>query len=209
VSKQTVKCCANILPHNAARPFKKPAEVLFRASIRGLIKAKKGGVVLDFGGGALRNAFYLQSHNFKVHVVEVKGIEDRFPDQYSKFLAAGGLLHYAFPKETTFDLALSTFVIETICNIEERKRLLEEIHKSLSSEGALILSVRGPKDLVTAKASGIKCSDGFITPNKTFARSFTRQQLLFLLKTCGFSKIEFLHKGSTKCPEYLHAVGWK
>jgi len=68
---------------------------------------------------------------------------------------------------------------------------------------ALAASIsRGPADLVTAGASGKPCSDGFFTPNRTFSRSFTRDEFHDLLRNGGFTRVDFLHKTSTSAPEY-------
>ena len=60
--------------------------------------------------------------------------------------------------------------------------------------------------MVTATASGIRCSDGYVTPQKTFVRSYTRAQLAALLRRAGFRSLEFLHAERTTAPEYLYAV---
>ena len=202
-------CCNGVIPCNAARPFNKPASILSFETTRRVIQRYRGGKILELGAGCLRNALYLQEQGFNVHVVEAKGIEHRFPEQYTRFRKAGGKVYYTFPNQLKYNLAVATFVIETICNIELRNSLLLSIAASLKEDGALIISVRGPSDLVTATASGIKCSDGFITPSKTFARAYTRTQLDLFLKRCGYKTVEFLHKKDTKQPEYLHAIAWK
>src|SRR5262249_7487640 len=121
----------------------------------------------------------------------------------------GGIVHYSFPTGRKFNIMVSTFVIETVCRVDERKQLLAKFHQQLTKDGVLILSVRGPADLVTAIASGKRCSDGYITPNKSFARSFTRAQLRAFLLATGFEYVQFLHKDGTKEPEYLHAIASK
>jgi hypothetical protein len=105
-----------------------------------------------------------------------------------------------------YDFAVCTFVIESVCRPLERVDLLVKARIALRRHGFLILSTRGPADVVTARAEGVRCSDGYITPNKSFARSFTRDQLTRLLRAAGFLNVEFLHKQTTKEPELLHAV---
>jgi hypothetical protein len=100
-------------------------------------------------------------------------------------------------------------VIETICKPSERLDLLSRARHALRGGGFLIISTRGPADVVTARAEGLRCSDGYITPNKSFARSFTRDQLRGLLIAAGFVDIEFLHKQSSRTPELLHAVAYR
>jgi len=75
--------------------------------------------------------------------------------------------------------------------------------------GFLNLSVRGPADLLTAKNRGRPCFDGYLTPNRTFARSYTRPQMERFLRACGFRRLQFLHKEETEAPKLLHVVAWK
>lgn len=202
-------CCEAVIPYNAARPFKKPAPVLSKPKVKKLLSQKNTQKILEIGAGNLRNALALQDLGISVFVLEVKGIENRFPTQYKDFISKGGKIFYSFPNNIKVDIVLATFVIETICNVAQRKFILEMALDSLKKNGAMIVSVRGPADLVTARAKGIRCSDGYLTPNKTFARSYTKAQLRALLYTCGFQSIDFLHKKNVKQPEYLHAIAWK
>lgn len=160
-----------------------------------------------------------------VTVIELAEVRYRFPEAYERFTAAGGKVilnsysqHVSYlgvnrrasylrlPRETRFDLALATFVVETVCDPQERLRLLRAVRGHLTSRGALIISVRGKADVVTADASGRRCSDGYLTPARTFIRSYSRLQLHRLLKTAGFSRVQFLHKQETRTPELLHAI---
>jgi hypothetical protein len=202
-------CCDQAIPTNAARPFKHPAEVLRKKKVVEILEKHQGGTVLEIGGGGLRNSRYLQELGFEVHVLEVKGIEERFEEIYQDFRNKGGVVHYSFPKTRKFNLIVSTFVIETVCRVNEREQILGNSYQQLRMDGAFVLSVRGPVDLVTATVAGHRCTDGYTTPNKTFARSFTRAQLKKLLSATGFEYVEFLHKEATREPEYLHAVASK
>lgn len=202
-------CCEQVVPVNAARHFPRHAEILNRHHVVNLLDRFVGRRILEIGAGCLRNALFLQDKGYSVTVLEAKGISDRFPDQYERFLSAGGTLIYSLPANLRFPIALATFVFETICKPEQRVALLSRVKHCLAVNGALVISIRGPADLITAQASGKPCSDGFLTPNRTFSRSFTRVQLTRLLNAGGFSRIEFLHKAGTKAPEYLHAIAWK
>ena len=157
----------------------------------------------------MRNALYLQTPRRKVTVLEVAAMRDRFPEEYAAFQRRGGLLISSLPKRPHFEVVIATFVIETICDPTERRNLVQSIRRCLKSGGAFILSVRGPRDLLTAKNKGKRCNDGFITPNRSFARAYTRRQLNDFLGTMGFSRLDFLHKPSSKAPEYLHVIAWK
>jgi hypothetical protein len=204
-------CCKEVRPQNSARMFHGPSPVFSNSSVRKLVAERRGGRVLELGGGCLRNALYLQRAGFNVTTIEVKGVEERFPSQYRNFRKRGGLAWWSCPPKIRdrFDLVVATFVIETICDPDSRKRILVFARMSLRSDGKMIMSVRGPSDLVTARATGRRCSDGFITPNFTFARAHNRAQLKRFLLSCGFNKIEFLHKQKTVQPEYLHVIAWR
>ena len=202
-------CCKDIRPQNSARYFKNPAPVLGCSRVRKLLGALNGGNVLEIGGGCLRNALYLQGLDLKVSVLEVQGMRERFPLEYRRFEDSGGRLLDALPRHGLFDLAIATFVIETICEPSLRIRIISRVRHLLKPAACLILSVRGPSDLVTAQNKGRPCSDGYITPSFTFSRSYTRSQLQHFLSQCHFSTVEFLHKKTTKEPELLHALAWR
>ncbi|SPE45740.1 hypothetical protein SBA7_960021 [Candidatus Sulfotelmatobacter sp. SbA7] len=136
-------------------------------------------------------------------------MRERFPSEYEHFERSGGRLLHVLPDHGLFSFAIATFVIETICQPSVRAHIISQVRKLLRPGGWLVLSLRGPRDLVTAQNQGRPCSDGYITPHFTFSRSYTRSQLRYFLAQCRFSKLEFLHKKKTKEPELLHVVAWK
>jgi hypothetical protein len=200
--------CKEVIGVNAARQFRNAARVLKMATVRALISNIEGKKVLEIGGGCLRNALYLQKLGFDVCVVELSGIEDRFPKEYERFRGSGGTVYHSIPSNQ-FDWAIATFVIETICCPTLRRSIIFTVHRQLRSNGFLILSVRGPRDHLTAIAKGEPVSDGYITPGKSFSRSYTPAQLKRFLRSCGFSEIDFLHKHSTNEPELVHLIAKK
>lgn len=214
------KCCESLVGENAARPFRRPAPIFARGQVRSLVRQLRAAApIVEIGAGSLRNTLFLQQQGFRLTVVELPGIRQRFPKPYSAFERAGG--HFVdtgstAPASTTgryadwggpFDVAVATFVVETICCPDRRLALLQRCRRSLNPQGALIIAVRGEADVVTATASGVRCSDGFLTPQKTFIRSFNRHQLRSLLERAGFASVEFLHGPKTMEPEYLYALG--
>ena len=201
-------CCNSVIPTNAARPFSRYAAILDRPRVRQILSERAGGHVLEIGAGCLRNALYLQSRGYSVSILEVRGIEERFPEQYRRFRQSGGQVLFSLSTGVVYDIALATFVFETICRPQHRNALLRTIFGHLRPDSPLITSTRGPADLVTAHASGVPCSDGFLTPARTFSRSFTRAQFSRLLSRAGFCKVEFLHGSKTVAPEYLYAIAW-
>lgn len=204
----TGECCKRVNRANGARAFVNHAPILSHKRVVAILD-RPTGVVLEIGGGCLRNSLHLQSLGFKVHVLEVNDIDQRFPGAYSRFKRRGGVLHHTFPSTVKFDVIVCTFVLEVICSPRERSELLTRARSALKSGGVLILSVRGQSDIVTARVAGTKCSDGYLTPNRTFVRSFNRAQLTHLLRRAGFQKFTFLHKTQTSAPRLLHALAWK
>jgi hypothetical protein len=164
---------------------------------------------MEVGAGCLRNALYLVNKGHWVTVLEVPQMKERFPEQYEEFSEHGGAFVQRWSRRSKYDIVILTFVIETICNPTVRAALLQGVYEHLSSRGSLVLSARGPRDLLTAQNKGVRCGDGFRTPNLSFARSYTRVQMERLLKSVGFATLQFLHKESTKEPEYLHVLARK
>jgi SAM-dependent methyltransferase len=174
--------------------------------VKGILAEIPKAWILEIGAGCLRNSIFLRAAGHPVTVLEIKGVEDRFADQYVAFRRAGGRVIEMLPRNQPFDVVLATFVIETICDPGLRRRLIKGARRCLRPEGHLIMSVRGPSDLHTADNSGVRCSDGYITPNLTFSRAFPRRQLQNFLKTCGFNGCQFLHRSASNAPELLHVV---
>jgi hypothetical protein len=204
-----MKCCDKCRPLNSARMFKNPAPILRKQAIRTLLRHKVGCNVIEIGAGCLRNSLFLQKAGFKVTILEVTGMEARFPESFAKFRNRGGIFIPRLPNKKQFGLAVATFVLETICDKNLRAEIVRDIYNSLDDSGCLIISVRGPGDLVTAWRRGTRCSDGYLTPGYTFARSHTRSQLVRLLTRSGFRRIDFLHREGIDSPELLHALAWR
>jgi len=111
--------------------------------------------ILEVGGGCLRNALFLLRRGFRITVLELPATEAIFPREYQRFRAAGGSVCFtALPRNARYDLALICFVVETMCRPDARVRLLRLVRKHLARPGHLIMSVRGPADLVTAVLRG-------------------------------------------------------
>jgi hypothetical protein len=204
-----MRCCNKCRPLNSARMFKNPAPILRKQAVRSLLKEKGGCKIIEIGAGCLRNSLFLLKIGFKVSVLEVPGMEARFPDNFAKFRKLGGILVPNFHKKKQFGLAVATFVVETICDRTLRSRITKSLCESLEISGCLIISARGPSDLVTALQKGKRCSDGYLTPGYSFARSYTRNQLLRLLIRSGFKRVKFLHRDEIASPELLHALAWR
>lgn len=199
-------CCKKVRPENAARMFRHPAPILSIRTVANLLAGPSPRVILEVGAGCLRNALFLLGAGHRVSVLEVPRMAERFPEQYNEFARAGGKTLKNFAGAPRFEIALLTFVVETICEPKERIELLHAVRSHLKPDGTLVLSARGPRDLLTAQNKGVRCRDGYLTPNFSFARSYTRAQMERLLRAAGFSELQFLHKDSSKEPEYLHVI---
>lgn len=213
------RCCDDVLGENSARTFRRPVPIFRREKVRKLLRAYRStGALVEIGAGNLRNARFLQQQGLRVTVVELPAVRMRFEAVYRRFEDAGGrfvecssrLLRRGASNGRwsggPFDVAVATFVIETICHPDVRDAVLRRCHAELKADGVLIIAVRGVADIVTAHASGVRCSDGYITPGRTFVRSYTRAQLAATLRRAGFSSVEFLHRQDTTQPEYLYAI---
>lgn len=208
-------CCNHVKPENSARPFRNPAPIFQRPKVVALLEeAEHHQTAIEIGAGCLRNALFLQRRGLTVSAVDVPGVRARFSKAYNAFESAGGRFfdlsdsrtNDKFQWDGPYDLVVSTFVVETICDPLARLALLRRCLAVLAPRGTLVLAVRGVADVVTASADGIRCSDGYITPNRTFIRAYTRPQLARVLRRAGFRAVEFLHKPSTVAPEYLYAL---
>jgi hypothetical protein len=211
------QCCASVIPSNSARVFDDPAEILRHSSVEQLLSACGRGHVVEYGPGCLRNALYLQRKQFNVSVIELGATRDRFKQSYRTFAKNGGRfiewdttnggpgvspLNHA-PKP---DIAVITFVLETICQPRLREIILADCRKRIKADGTLILSIRGAPDVVTAHAKGRKCSDGFVTPLRTFIKPFTVLEVQKLLANANFHDAQFLHRPTTKSPKLIHVL---
>lgn len=203
-------CCGQINPTNSARSFKRPAPILRKSRVLGLLRNTNTSVI-EYGSGNLRNARFLLRAGHPVAVVEIKSTVDRYKRQYAAFLARGGV--YAAwgdraerTKLAKYDCALITFVLETICDPSLRIELLKHCRSRLKRGGTLILSARGHKDVLTALGKGAVCSDGYKTPGKTFIRGFSLPELTSLLAAGGFMRVTSLHKAEMLAPELVHVI---
>jgi 2-polyprenyl-3-methyl-5-hydroxy-6-metoxy-1,4-benzoquinol methylase len=183
---------------------------LRKPRVQQLLAAIPGARLVEVGAGCLRNARHFLDAGFIVTAVDLPGMSERFANQYEAFVLAGGTVCLGpIPPGAEFDVAVCTFVIETVCQPVLRLALLRSIMSALRDDGFLILATRGPADVTTANAKGVACSDGFLTPNRTFVRSYDAEQLTRLLIAAGFDSVEILHKPDTVAPELLHAIAHK
>ena len=205
------KCCGQVDASKSARAFKNPAPILSKPAVRPLIDGSPRSII-EYGAGNLRNVRFLLQKGHRVSVVELLPTIERYRDEYAEFRRKGGVVftwetsNFRSTSPRKFDIALITFVLETICRPSERRGLLEHCRRSLKKSGVLVLSVRGHRDVVAANASGTPCSDGYSTSGKTFIRGFDLKEISHLLLQSGFTSIRALHSRNPKNPELLHVL---
>jgi hypothetical protein len=171
-------------PAKSTRTFRKPARIVREAWSLGLIR--EGNHCLEIGAGCLRNANWLLKKGVLVDVVENISVIQKYPRRYSLFQQKGGQVFdsTAWPRKL-YDIIVCTFVLGVIIKKTERKRLLERMRDRLQKNGVLLLSVRGLGDVKTKTRKGRKWRDGFITPNWTFVKPFTRKEIIKLAESCN------------------------
>jgi len=179
-------CCSRVIPGNAAQSWSNPAGILRRPIVRALLASMCGARILEVGAGNLRNSLFLLKRGFVVHVFDDPTARIRFADRYRRFHARGGTLLNSIPGRPMYDLVLTTYVIETICLPSARRNLAHAIAGSLSRGGRWLVAVRGPRNVVLARTKCLKCSDGYLTRQRTFVRGYTITQLdRFLRKSAS------------------------
>lgn len=140
---------------------------------------------MEIGAGCLRNAKWLLNKGVQVDVVESPTVIQKYSRQYSVFKQKGGQVFYEtkWPRKL-YDIIVCTFVLCVITTKAERKRLVKKMRDRLKKKGILFLSVRGWGDVKTKTRKGRRWRDGFVTPNMTFVKPFTRKELIELAESC-------------------------
>jgi len=209
LTKTRPECCRRVIPGNAAQAWSKPASILKKPDVRALLDGSPQAGILEVGAGALRNALHLLKEGFRVHVFDPLAAACRFPGRYREFEKLGGKVLQKLPSRPTYEIILTTYVIETICCPHERRELVRRIAHCLMRGGFWILSVRGPRNIVLVQRKSERCSDGYLTSQRTFVRSYTKAQLEEFLRSNGFKYLKFLHGPSLEEPELLDVIARK
>lgn len=211
--RRSTKCCKDVVPENAARVFDTPAPILKHKQFTTVLECETPVSVIEYGPGALRNANYLIDCGLVVTVVDLKQTIERFEDRYTTFQNKGGrvwsfesMRKRACPKHPSMDLAVCTFVLGAICDPAIRDLLLRDCRARLRLGKPFFLSTRGASDVLTINRGAQPCSDGYITPNRTFVRPFTISEISALLHKSGFDDITPLHRPGFNCPELVHVI---
>lgn len=206
MSTSEPRCCRDVVESNSARSWSRPSEILVNSGVIALLDSLQGGRALEVGAGGLRNALFLLKRRLKVDILDPFSTSEQFAKRYRQFLRLGGSVLTRTPARAAYDVVVATYVLETICCPSERANLVAVIAKSLKVGGCWLLSVRGPRNIVLAGRGTSRCSDGYVTSQRTFVRSFTPAELRSLLRPRGFRSLTFLHKASTAEPELLHVI---
>jgi len=199
-------CCEEVVASNSARSWSRPAEILRKSKVTALLDGIGRTRVLELGAGCLRNSLFLLKQGMKVDVFDPFATAVHFAQQYRSFLRQGGSVLTRRPARSAYHAVVSTYVLETICSPDDRSEFVELVRESLHPHGSWLLSVRGLANIVLGRQGTRRCSDGYITSQRTFVRPFSRAQLTALLTEHGFRSLTFLHKAWSTKPELLHVI---
>jgi SAM-dependent methyltransferase len=197
-------CSSRIIAANSARNFLNPSLAVEKALEKGILK--NGQDVLEVGAGNLRTVSFI-SHKIKsacLRAFEVETTIQKFTENYASFLKAGGMIIPSFPNRTKYDAIICTFVLETICPKASRNYLLKKIHQSLKRGGILIASFRGVSGVIGSKYKECPKKEGWLTPLHTFIKPYTIKEIRSLLKSCGFSEVDFFQDYRVDTPKNIH-----
>jgi hypothetical protein len=197
-------CCSKVVPENGTRTFKRPAAIVERALKDNFIQ--RGNTVFEPGSGCLRNSSYLLDKGYEITVKELEPVVSKYHAKYERFKEKGGKVIFEWPSPSSSDVAICTFTIESLCNKEERLQFLSKLVASLKRKGKLVLAVRGPRDVKTVAASGKKCGDGYITPNRTFIKPFTVREIISLLKGRGLKILRIYGGSKSNGPQIIEVI---
>lgn len=197
-------CKNSLKPWNSATNFANPALSVKLALDAGIILARHK--VLELGGGNLRNARYVMSRlpSVKYNVTEKIEVVNRFHSEYDDFEHRGGRLVKEQLTRRTFDVLISTFVLETICPSSQRIEVLLSACKALKNGGILIVSFRGYPGVKGTKYKQCAAGEGFITPHSTFIKPFSIPEVQNLLEAAGFINFVTLEKYRVESPQNIH-----
>ncbi len=197
-------CRRSLKPENAATNFSSPVLSVTTAFDTGRISSNQH--LLEFGGGNLRNALYVLRTvpNIKYNVIEIAEVLNRFQGNYVEFQRLGGQVSQELTDERRYDVAICTFVLETICPSPKRLFMLRSVTRALKKGGILIASFRGYPGVKETKYQPCLAGEGFITPHKTFIKPFSIPEVEGLLKEVGYSEFDTLEKYRTDSPQNIH-----
>jgi len=199
-------CAATLRPQNAATNFTNPALSVKRAIKGGY--ATPGCKVIELGSGNLRNAMYTlrQVAEVRYHAFELPDCIGRFRDNYAQFESEGGIVLTRSFGRGKYDLAICTFVLETICPSAKRAAKLERLARSLGSDGILVASFRGYPGVRGSKYRRCPAGEGLISPLRTFVKPYSVREAGRLLSTVGLTEVVALQSYRVDRPQNVHLV---
>jgi len=111
----------------------------------------------------------------------------RYSKEYATFKRRGGVVLNKIHHDN-YDIAVMTFVLETICPEFGRRKLLSEAHQMVRKGGRLVMGIRASYDVKTARGKGKYCEigGGYITPLRTFIKPYDMNALSDILKATQF-----------------------
>lgn len=177
-------CCKNIQPEKTAKPqlvkgklqptrgFK--TQSIISKFLQQMPKAK----ILDYGAGSGRNSLFLKE---LCPTCDITAYEP-FPKAINVDICQNkGITCQQTTPSNQYDLITSNYVINVICEPLIRQELITNLISFLKPQGLLFLEARNDRKAIKSTWKFCNEAEGFITPNSTFQKFFTAEELKELL----------------------------
>lgn len=166
---------------------------------------------MEIGSGNLRNSFYILKcfPNIGLYAYELKSTIEKYQKNYIKFVKLGGEIIKSLQNKQKYDVIMCTFVLETICPLTRRERLLKKIYSLLKNNGVLIASFRGYTGVRGSRYKLCPLKEGFLSPLKTFVKPYSIIEVKNLMKKTGFINLTLIQKYKVNKPKNIHIVAMK
>lgn len=201
------ECSERLKVSNSATNFSNPALSVRIAVDRQMFKPECS--VLEVGSGNLRNSLFVMNSvpGIKMFAFELEETRQRFRKRYQLFKNLNGRVVRSDFGKRKYDIAICTFVLETICPSGRRRLLIKRICSVLKRNGILIASFRGYPGVRGSQYKLCPMREGWTTPLNTFIKPHSIQEVLELMRKGGFQSISLLQNYKVKKPQNIHIIG--
>jgi hypothetical protein len=174
--------------HRSARRFARPSRLFRWAQAEGFLDPP--GRALVVGAGLLVEALALLEMGWAVDALETVESVHRRPELYRAFSerARARVLTSVRPPGLKYRLVLITHVLEFVEHPAERLALLRDVADRLTTDGQVLISLRGWSD-VRAAAHATPSGDGVVTGLGTWTRGFSVAEAKELLAAIGLTVV--------------------
>jgi hypothetical protein len=157
------------------------------------------------GAGLLLEATRLAELGWKVDALETPASVDRRREIYAHFAASPSCrVVSSGDKLARYGLAVCTHVLEFVEDPAERLGLLRLVVDRLSTDGLLLLSLRGWSD-VSAARRAVPRGDGIVTGLGTWTRGFSVEEAKEMVRGAGL-RVTAMPNPKSKTPEQVRFV---